>query len=189
MADKADKTVTGRHSRKGYLEGLSLTLVPVKPTKQVRSTKPVRSTKSTKSAKAKKPTRTDLTLVGIPPELHLELFQHLDKVTSTCLGLTCKIFYSIHRAIHGKVKLKSPSGTPTYMVHPDGRTRDLTRLISKWMGPDYHWMGWERGKFKKICFKTWRQMEKEYIKAEQKKRKAGEDVESAGRVTRRKLES
>ena len=41
------------------------------------------------------------TLLGIPPEIHLSLFKHLDVVTSICMGLTCKTLYKIQQSIHG----------------------------------------------------------------------------------------
>ena len=51
-----------------------------------------------------------LSLVTLPPELHLkifDLFSDYYPVDSTCLGLTCKKFYPIHRAIWGSVSLSA----------------------------------------------------------------------------------
>ncbi|KAG9240942.1 hypothetical protein BJ878DRAFT_257251 [Calycina marina] len=46
-------------------------------------------------------------ITTIPAEVELLLFEQLGVVTSTCLGLTCKKFYAIHKAMHGKVSLTS----------------------------------------------------------------------------------
>jgi hypothetical protein len=47
-------------------------------------------------------------LVTLAPEIHLLLIDILDPVSSTCLGLTCKVFYNLHRARHGTVPLHAP---------------------------------------------------------------------------------
>lgn len=49
---------------------------------------------------------TRLHIQSLPKELQLEIFDHLGPVPSTCLGLTCKEFYEIHRKKHGVVSLK-----------------------------------------------------------------------------------
>jgi hypothetical protein len=49
---------------------------------------------------------TKCPVTSLPPELALAIFKLLDPITSTCLGLTCKAFYRIHKSIHGKVPLK-----------------------------------------------------------------------------------
>lgn len=41
------------------------------------------------------------TLENLPTELQLEIFSHLDKIDSTCLGLASPKIYPIYRAIHG----------------------------------------------------------------------------------------
>jgi hypothetical protein len=40
-------------------------------------------------------------LLNLPPELHLHLFNYLDIVTATCLGLTNRHSYSIFKAVYG----------------------------------------------------------------------------------------
>lgn len=45
------------------------------------------------------------TLEGLPVELHKAIFERLDVIDSTCLGLTNKRFYNIHRSLHGTVPL------------------------------------------------------------------------------------
>ncbi|KAG9243384.1 hypothetical protein BJ878DRAFT_119842 [Calycina marina] len=44
-------------------------------------------------------------LTSLPPEIQLEIFDTLDPVSSTCLGLTSKQFYPIHRSTHQHVPL------------------------------------------------------------------------------------
>ncbi|KAG9234366.1 hypothetical protein BJ875DRAFT_15513 [Amylocarpus encephaloides] len=41
------------------------------------------------------------TLPTLPTELQLEIFSHLDKIDSACLGLSSPSTYTIFRAIHG----------------------------------------------------------------------------------------
>ena len=52
-----------------------------------------------------------LTLEDLPAELHFAIFDFLDPIDSTCLGLTNKHFYSIHRRMRGTVPLS---------IHRDG---------------------------------------------------------------------
>jgi hypothetical protein len=40
-------------------------------------------------------------LENLPAELQLEIFSHLDKIDSVCLGLASPLIYPIYRAIHG----------------------------------------------------------------------------------------
>jgi hypothetical protein len=42
------------------------------------------------------------------PEVVLIIFDNLDALTSTCLGLTCKYLYKIHRKFYGSVCLAAP---------------------------------------------------------------------------------
>lgn len=53
---------------------------------------------------AKSDIAQSLTLPTLPTDILVQLNSYLSKVASTCLGLTCKAFYSIHFHIHGKVK-------------------------------------------------------------------------------------
>jgi hypothetical protein len=46
-------------------------------------------------------------LMSIPTDPHLDLFKQLSPITSACLGLTCKAFYSIRWSLHGKVGLEA----------------------------------------------------------------------------------
>jgi hypothetical protein len=72
-----------------------------------------------------------LSFSSLPYDIHHTLFGHLDIVTSTCLGLTCKKLYAIHRKYHSKpdslkclIILKGRGGGLFY----------LGNLITKWMG-------------------------------------------------------
>lgn len=63
----------------------------------------------------------------VPSEVHLELFRHLHRVDSTCLGLTCKKFYNIHRQLHGMVGLGEWDMS-------DIHSKQLHMLLKDWMG-------------------------------------------------------
>lgn len=52
-----------------------------------------------------RPTYGALTFSSLPVEMHFAFFDFLDPIDSTCLGLTNKHFYSIHRRMHGSVPL------------------------------------------------------------------------------------
>ncbi|KAI2639006.1 hypothetical protein GGS26DRAFT_370193 [Hypomontagnella submonticulosa] len=56
-----------------------------------------------------------LTLQDLPPELHYAIFDFLDPIDSTCLGLTNTHFYSIHRRMHGTVPLSARRQGPNDM--------------------------------------------------------------------------
>lgn len=45
--------------------------------------------------------KSSATLSSLPAELQLEIFSHLDKIDSVCLGLTSQRAYDICRAIYG----------------------------------------------------------------------------------------
>lgn len=51
------------------------------------------------------PASGPLTLSTLPPELHFAIFDQLDPIDATCLGLANRHFYSIHRRMHGSVPL------------------------------------------------------------------------------------
>lgn len=51
------------------------------------------------------PASGPLTLTTLPSELHYALFDFLDPIDATCLGLTNHHFYDIHRRMHGSVPL------------------------------------------------------------------------------------
>lgn len=53
-----------------------------------------------------------LSLMDIPAELHYTIFDFLDPIDSTCLGLTNKHFYAIHRRLHGTVPLSARRDGP-----------------------------------------------------------------------------
>ncbi|KAJ4003179.1 hypothetical protein NW752_011647 [Fusarium irregulare] len=55
------------------------------------------------------------TLLDLPPELHYAVFEHLDPVDSTCLGLTNTQLYAIHRRLHGRLSLDTGRQGPNDM--------------------------------------------------------------------------
>jgi hypothetical protein len=55
---------------------------------------------------------TRMTLVDLPPELHYAIFDFLDPIDSTCLGLTNRHFYQIHRRMHGTITLSTRRDGP-----------------------------------------------------------------------------
>lgn len=48
-----------------------------------------------------------MAITDLPAELHYAVFDFLDPIDSTCLGLTNSHFYNIHRRMHGSVPLSS----------------------------------------------------------------------------------
>ncbi|EFX04809.1 f-box domain containing protein [Grosmannia clavigera kw1407] len=66
----------------------------------------------------------NLQLADLPAELHYAIFDFLDPIDSTCLGLTNKHFYAIHRRMHGTVPLSARRTGPNDMEwvwHKAGR--------------------------------------------------------------------
>jgi hypothetical protein len=88
-------------------------------------------------------------LLALPPELHLEIFKHLHPVSSTCLGLTCKEFYPIHKQLHGVVNLRAKIPAPPRKPHYWGFVR-LGALLNTWAGPKYWFGPWNDGRFKEM---------------------------------------
>jgi len=82
-------------------------------------------------------------LLALAPELQLEIFKNLHPVSSTCLGLTCKPFYAIHRELHGTVALD----TSIWFEDCKGEfANPLGSFLLLWAGPDlyvdyHHWAG------------------------------------------------
>lgn len=56
-----------------------------------------------------------LQLPYLPPEIHYAIFDFLDPIDATCLGLTSKHFYTIHRTMHGSVPLNARRMGPNDM--------------------------------------------------------------------------
>ncbi|KAL8305718.1 hypothetical protein RB597_003553 [Gaeumannomyces tritici] len=56
-----------------------------------------------------------LALMDLPGEVHYNIFDHLDSIDGTCLGLTNKHFYAIHRRMHGTVALTQRRAGPNDM--------------------------------------------------------------------------
>ncbi|KAG7108176.1 hypothetical protein HYQ45_008991 [Verticillium longisporum] len=72
-------------------------------------------------------------ITDLPPELHYAVFDFLDPIDSTCLGLVNKQFYDIHRRMHGTVPLSTRREGPNDLewawrgagplVHPSSAPR------------------------------------------------------------------
>lgn len=45
----------------------------------------------------------------LPRDIFIELLRHLGPAESTSFGLTCKVFYAIHRGVYGSVPLSTSS--------------------------------------------------------------------------------
>lgn len=52
-----------------------------------------------------RPASGPLTFSTLPPELHYAIFDFLDPIDATCLGLANKHLYAIHQRMHGSVPL------------------------------------------------------------------------------------
>lgn len=53
-----------------------------------------------------------MTLMDLPAEIHYTIFDFLDPIDSTCLGLTNSHFYAIHRRMRGTVPLSATRDGP-----------------------------------------------------------------------------
>lgn len=79
------------------------------------------------SSSAKPP----LTLLTLPPEIHLAILDVLDLQSSVLLGVTCKKFYANHWKRHGEVRMS--------LRHKNEFS--LGSLLYHWMGPNYRTPG------------------------------------------------
>jgi hypothetical protein len=89
-------------------------------------------------------------LTTLPPELQLSIFESLDPVSSTCLGLTSRKLYPMHRAAHKNVGLYDTA--PGYTSHSRHRGREeergglpLCMLLKNWV-PENLVLDWESEK-------------------------------------------
>lgn len=75
-------------------------------------------------------------LLSTIPDIHLAIFDHLDPVTSTCLGLTCKHFYRLHIAKWGlKISLLSRSDRTTPSPTYESPERSFEAFVNSFLGP------------------------------------------------------
>jgi len=68
-------------------------------------------------------------LLALPSELHYIIFSRLFRVSSICLGLTCKKLYGIHKTFYpkaGEFRLTELAGYDSY----------LGDLLNNWAGPN-----------------------------------------------------
>jgi len=76
-------------------------------------------------------------LTSIPPEIQISIFQNLDSVASTCLGLSSKVLYPFHRRAHPNVGLFE---TSEYTRKP------LCMLLKDWAPQNLN-LDWENGEY------------------------------------------
>jgi hypothetical protein len=71
-------------------------------------------------------------LAILPTEIQLKIMKNLDQVSSACLGLTCKAFYSLYKELCGIVPLYA-----WYYLAPYAM---LGERLETWAGPElwYH---------------------------------------------------
>jgi len=80
----------------------------------------------------------------MPPEIHLSIFDTLSPKSSTCLGLTSKKFYPLHRSA-ASAQHQHQKPTPLYQRSADGVP--LCRLLKDWVPAD-RVLDWESGQLK-----------------------------------------
>jgi len=93
----------------------------------------------------------------LPTELHLEIFSYLDKIDSTCLGLSSRNLYLVFRALHGtKMPLNTRRIGPNRLEsaweflgkqeckHCGMYRCELYRHIGTWMGDDVEYCAMKR---------------------------------------------
>lgn len=74
-----------------------------------------------------------LQIVHLPPEIHFAIFDFLDPIDSTCLGLTNKHLYAIHKRMHGTIPLSARREGPNDM---EWAWRGAGPLIDATLGKD-----------------------------------------------------
>ncbi|KAE9367896.1 hypothetical protein N431DRAFT_444971 [Stipitochalara longipes BDJ] len=109
-------------------------------------------------------------LATLSTELKLQIMNNLDKVSSTCLGVTCKTFYNLYLEKHGVVRLSSGGNKfvrngkmlANYLAKWVLEISSIitTKLIAKWMKEEeenaleearYSWYGLDRGDYQEIA--------------------------------------
>lgn len=76
---------------------------------------------------------SDSPLANIPPELQNKLFSYLDLVTSTCLGLTSKKLYAIHKSYHSDATITLFSQTDFFGSGTRVKRFCLVQLLEDWI--------------------------------------------------------
>jgi hypothetical protein len=89
--------------------------------------------KMNQKERARSPTQLLSIAEVFPDEVILLIFEKLHPVTSTCLGLTCKKLYPIHRSLHGTVGLKR-TVLGTWQGSPH-----LGELLGRWVGLELYY--------------------------------------------------
>ena len=68
--------------------------------------------------------------IPCPPEIHNNIFAHLDPVTSLCVGLASKRLYEVHKSFHGVGTLSLLSQTQFFEF---GQRFCLVELLEEWL--------------------------------------------------------
>jgi hypothetical protein len=76
------------------------------------------------------PRSQQTSLLHLPDELILKIFELCGPATSACLGLTSKRFYPIYQSQYASVSIGA-------CVMVESEPRFLYQLLSEWMGSDY----------------------------------------------------
>jgi hypothetical protein len=74
--------------------------------------------------------KSGLGLNDLPFDIHFQILSYLHPIFSTCLGLTCKRLYTIHRSLHSTVRTSDLWLTVEV---------ELQQLLETWMAPKYTW--------------------------------------------------
>jgi hypothetical protein len=95
-------------------------------------------------------------------EITLMIFSYLNPVHSICLGLTCKNFYTIHRSIHGTVKVTQVYHECVKYVKGFAYHNFQANHLEEWMKPK--WV-WSRLKWKYVKDEDLSYSDPEYIRS------------------------
>ncbi|KKA28633.1 hypothetical protein TD95_001886 [Thielaviopsis punctulata] len=60
-----------------------------------------------------------VSLLDLPTDIHFAIFDFLDPIDSVCFGLSSRVFYPIHRRLHGRVSLASRRNGPNTLDGPN----------------------------------------------------------------------
>lgn len=80
----------------------------------------------------------------LPPELKNMIFGYLDECTSTCLGLTCRDFYAIHRSFH-----RAPTDFSSVTFIPNPNPIRMPTILQLWELLEV-WMADQGFRFRKL---------------------------------------
>ncbi|KAE8441065.1 hypothetical protein EG329_005894 [Mollisiaceae sp. DMI_Dod_QoI] len=81
-------------------------------------------------------------LSNLPQEIHLEIFDHLDRVSATCLGLTSVAFYALYKRHLQSIYFDTPYGRNIVRLYEwtqTGPVSPLYELLEEWFGPEMYY--------------------------------------------------